>query len=132
MNAPSNPANPFTEKRQNAERLGRRAEWLAAFILIMKGFSIVERRFKAAGGEVDIAARRGSLLVLVEVKARASLDEAVFAVTPKTRRRIEAAGRALLARRPRLAECALRYDIIAVSGWRVRHLADAWRESDRS
>jgi len=132
MSASFRAANPLPDKRQRAERLGRRAEWLAAVILILKGFSIVERRFKAAGGEVDIAARRGSLLVLAEVKARPSLDEAVFAVTPKTRRRIEAAGRALLARRPRLAECALRYDIIAVSGWRVRHLADAWRESDRS
>lgn len=116
--------------RQAAERLGRRAERLAAFWLMLKGFRIIERRFKASGGEIDLAARRGNLVALVEVKARSDPDEAVLAVTPRTRRRIEAAGRAFIARRPHLAACALRYDIIAVCGWRVRHLPDAWRESD--
>lgn len=116
--------------RMAAERAGRRAEWLAGLWLAAKGFHVLERRFKAAGGEIDLAARRGRLLVLVEVKARASVDAALIAVTNRARRRIEAAGRALIARRPHLAECALRYDIIAVAGWRVRHFADAWREGE--
>lgn len=116
--------------RQAAERLGRRAEWLAGLWLAAKGFHILDRRFRAGGGEIDLAAKRGQLLVLVEVKARSSLDEALLAVTGRSRRRIEAAGRAFIARRPHLVECALRYDIIAVAGWRVRHFADAWREGE--
>lgn len=118
------------ESRRGAERLGRRAEQLAGLWLTAKGFHIFERRFRAAGGEIDLAAKRGRLVVFAEVKARASLDQAIFAVTTQNRRRIEAAGRALIAQRPHLAQCALRYDIIAVAGWRVRHLADAWREGD--
>ncbi len=118
------------EGRRQAERAGRRAEWLAGLLLAAKGFRIIERRFKAAGGEIDLAAKRGRLLVFAEVKARPSLDEAILAVTGKSRRRIEAAGRILIARRPHLAEYGLRYDIIAVAGWRVRHLADAWREGE--
>lgn len=117
-------------QRKAAERFGRRAEWLAGLLLAAKGFHVIERRFKAAGGEIDLAAKRGRLLVFAEVKARAGLDEAVLAVTGRNRRRIEAAGRILIARRPHLAEYALRYDIIAVAGWRVRHLADAWREGE--
>lgn len=113
-----------------AERGGRRAEWLAALAFALAGFSVLDRRFKAAGGEIDIVARRGGLLVFAEVKARPSLDEAVFAVTPRNRRRVEAAGRAYLARRPRLAVCAIRYDVVAVSGWAVRRIAGAWREGD--
>lgn len=118
-------------RRAEAEKGGRRAEFLAALFLQFKGFSIIARRFRSPAGEIDIAARRGPLVVLAEVKARSAFDDAVLAVTPRARKRIEAAGRAFLSRQRGLEDCALRYDIIAVSGWRIRHLPDAWRESDR-
>jgi putative endonuclease len=121
-------ARPIGANRAAAERGGRRAERLAALLLTLKGFRILAMRFKAGGGEIDIAARRGGLLVFAEVKARSDLDEAVLAVTSGGRRRIEAAGRSFFAARPHLARLGLRYDIIAVSGLRVRHLPDAWRE----
>ncbi|MEQ8935567.1 MAG: YraN family protein [Amphiplicatus sp.] len=117
--------------RAKAEKGGRRAEFLAALFLQFKGFSIIARRFRSSAGEIDIAARRGKLVILAEVKARASFESAVLAVTPRARKRIEAAGRTFLSRQRGLEDCALRYDIIAVSGWRIRHLPDAWRESDR-
>lgn len=113
--------------RAAAERQGRRAEWLASLYLRLKGYRVLARRFKAAGGEIDIAARRGDVLVLVEVKARADLDDAIFAVTASAKRRIEAAGRSFMASRPHLASLGVRYDIIAVSGVRLRHVRDAWR-----
>jgi putative endonuclease len=116
--------------RAQAERHGRHAEHLAALNLMLAGFSIVARRFKAAGGELDLVARRGTLLVLAEVKARRTLDDALLAVTPQTRRRIEAAGRMFIARHPGFAAFSLRYDVVAVAGWRVRRVADAWREGD--
>ena len=117
-------------RREVAERRGRRAEWLAMTWLALKGFQIIDRRFKAAGGEIDIAARRRQLLVFAEVKARSSVEEAILAVSPKNKRRVEAAGRAFLVQRPHLAKYGLRYDIIAVTGLRVRHIADAWREGE--
>jgi putative endonuclease len=45
------------------------------------------KRFRTPYGEIDIVARRRNLLVFVEVKARASLDEAAYAVTPRASRR---------------------------------------------
>lgn len=117
--------------RVRSERAGRRAETLAALFLSLKGYRILARRFSARGGEIDLVARKGGVLVFVEVKTRADLDDAVFAVTPKARRRIEAAAQAFLASRPRYAAGGVRYDIMALSKAGLRHLRDAWREGDR-
>lgn len=115
-------------KRQEAEKVGRRAEWLASLMLMLKGFVIVERRLKNPAGEIDLIAKRGKLLIFVEVKARANMDNAIEAVTPRNRARICAATEMYLSRRHALAECMRRYDIIAVAGWRMRHIPDAWRD----
>lgn len=113
--------------RRSAERRGRVAELAAAAFYAARGYAVLARRFKSAGGEVDIVARRGDTLAFVEVKLRRDLDEAIAAVRPAARRRIERAGRAFLALRPDVADCAVRYDVFAVAGWRVRRVADAWR-----
>ena len=70
----------------------------------------------------------GQFVVFVEVKARVSFADAVDAVGAQTRRRIERAGYAFIARHRGLADHGVRYDIIAVSGWRIRRFKDAWRE----
>lgn len=121
-------ARPTRASRRRAERGGRFAEGLAAMVLRLKGFSIIARRFRSGAGEVDLVARRGRLLAFVEVKSRRELDAALEAVTPYARRRIGAAAQSFLSRNQHLADCAVRYDIIAVAGWRVRHLTDAWRD----
>ena len=61
---------------------------------------------------------------------RGGADAAVEAVTKTARRRIEKAAGLFLARHTHLAECMMRYDIVAVSGFRVRHRPDAWREGE--
>lgn len=120
------------ETRRAAERKGRLAEWLVQAAYGLRGFTLVEKRFRLPGrtgiGEIDLALLRGRLLVLVEVKARADADAAISAVTPTNRRRIIAAGRALMAARPQLADCAVRYDIAAVSGLSIKIVRDAWRD----
>lgn len=117
-----------TGKRRKAETAGRRAEWIAGLTLALQGFSILERRFKAPSGEVDIIAKRGRLLVFVEVKTRASIGDALAAVTPAVKRRVSAAAAMFLARRPDLAACDMRYDVIALAGWRLSHIKAAWVE----
>ena len=121
-------ARPTTQRRQQAERGGRRAETLAAWMLRLKGFSILAQRVRTPGGEIDLVARRGKLLIIVEVKARRDLGAAIEAVTPWARKRIATAASLFLSRRPALAECMVRYDIIAVIGWRLHHLRDVWRD----
>lgn len=116
------------QARRSAERSGRVAEWMAAMLLRLKGYSILTARFRTGAGEVDLIARRGQLIAFVEVKARRDFDAAITAVTPKARQRIGAAARVFLSRKRHLADAQVRYDIVAVAGWRIRHLPDAWRD----
>jgi putative endonuclease len=115
------------DRRRKAEQSGRLAEFLVKIAYALRGYQILAERFRAPGGEVDLIARRGRLIAFVEVKLRRSEDLAILAVTPKNRRRLEAAAARFLALRPHFGEFAVRYDIAAVAGLRVRLLKDAWR-----
>ncbi len=96
--------------------------------LRMTGYRIVARRVRTQVGEIDLIARRGNILAFIEVKARATEDEALFAVTPRQSQRIERAAMAFIARRPAYGRFDMRYDIMVVLPWRwPRHLVDAWR-----
>lgn len=110
-----------------ARRDGRAAEVLAALWLMARGWRILGFRVPAAQGEIDLLARRGGVLAVVEVKRRRTLDEALAAVTPGQRARLRAAASTLAGRRPDLGELAVRLDLMAIGRWGLpRHLADAW------
>jgi putative endonuclease len=113
--------------RRAAFARGLSAESRAAALLMAKGYRIAARRWKSPVGEIYIVARRGDLLVFVEVKARDGLDAAALAVTPRQRRRIVAAAQAWLARHPDDAARAIRFDAVLVAPWRwPRHLTGAF------
>ncbi|MEO1700476.1 MAG: YraN family protein [Pseudomonadota bacterium] len=105
-------------ERQRAEKRGRRAEILAELALLFRGFRVVARRFKTKAGEVDLIARRGDLVLMVEVKARKTLAEAHDAVTVTALRRIEAAGDIWLGRQRDYGQLSIRYDLVAVLPYR--------------
>lgn len=109
---------PNLERRRRAERLGHRGEWLAAVALRIKGYRIIARRHRTRLGEIDLIARRGDLVIMVEVKARPTLIAAMEAVTATAERRIEAAGDLWLARQPDYGRLSVRYDLIAILPWR--------------
>jgi putative endonuclease len=124
------PVEPFERPRREriaAFRLGLSAESRAALLLIAKGYRIAARRWKTPFGEIDIVARRRSALVFVEVKARASDDEAAEAVTERTKRRIIAAAELWLAHHPDDVQRAIRFDVILVAPGRMpQHIANAF------
>ena len=110
-----------------ALKRGHLAEYRAALCLVLKGYRIVAMRYRTRLGEIDIIARRGDLIACVEVKARASFDGAVFAVSDTAQRRIRAASDIWLARQTDFHRLSVRYDIVAVLPWRwPRHLPDAF------
>lgn len=100
--------------RLRAYRHGNRSEWLAAMALRLKGYRIVARNFRTKAGEIDIVARRGDLVAIVEVKARRDLATAMEAVGGITQRRIEAAADHWLSRQPDFARLSVRFDLVAV------------------
>ena len=105
-------------RKQKAYRRGHRGEWLAAAALMAKGFRIVARRYKTRLGEIDLIARRGDLVLIVEVKARATLLDAMEAIAKQSERRIEAAADLWLARQPDYGRLSVRFDMVAVLPWR--------------
>ncbi|MBX4335146.1 YraN family protein [Bartonella raoultii] len=117
--------------RQKSFYRGIRAEKWAAWWLRFKGFHILEVRFKTKCGEIDIIARRGNLVLIVEVKARSTLAEAMSAVSRVNERRIEAAADIWLARQKDHTLLSVRFDFIAILPWRFPHHVPAFFTSDQ-
>lgn len=129
VRAPVRPAKARAPWRQalggRAFREGHGAEWLAAGWLMLKGYQLLGFRLKTRGVEIDILARRGTALVVVEVKRRATMEAALTAVDPVQRERLRTAGAALLRQRPGLAGLRLRVDTVALAPGRFpRHRRD--------
>ena len=114
-------------RRIRAVRRGASAEYLAALVLILRGYRIVGFRHRTRLGEIDIIARRGDIIACVEVKARATQDAAIAAVSNTAKARIRAASDLWLQRQDDYGRLSLRYDIIAVTPWRwPMHLENAF------
>lgn len=113
--------------RIKAERRGRFSEYVAALYLLMKGYRIVAMRYRSRGGEVDIIARRGEVVALVEVKARGSAEKAIDAVGFASQQRIRSAGDHWLSRQRDATALSVRCDIVAiVPGRWPKHFMDAF------
>ena len=113
--------------RQQAEKRGRGAETLACWYLRLKGWQILARRARVAGGEVDIVARRGRILAFVEVKARATEEAAAMALDGWRLRRVAVAAERLAPRYMRDGD-DLRIDALFIVPRRwPKHLANVWQ-----
>jgi len=110
----------------SASEYGRLAETLAATWLRLRGYRIVARNVRVAGREIDVVARRGRTLVVCEVKGRRSHARGTpaEAVDERKRRRMAEAGEMLLAAHPGVER--VRFDVIAVDGFRVTHMPAAF------
>jgi putative endonuclease len=124
---PKPPKGDPSPERQAAFSRGISAESVAAAWLIGKGYRILARRFRCAAGEIDIIAGRRHTVIFVEVKARASFDEAAEAVTVRQRARIAMAAEIWLANNPKIKFQDLRFDaILIVPGKLPRHIPGAF------
>lgn len=99
-----------------------------ALWLFAKGYRLLGFRLRTPLGEIDLLAQKGSVIALVEIKRRRTIEDALLAVTPIQRDRLLRAARSVVARRPAMAEMAIRLDLIALAPGRLpRHIRDAWR-----
>ncbi len=115
-----------TPARLAAEKRGRQGERLAGWWLRLKGWSIVGRRVRTPAGEVDLVARRGSMVAFVEVKSRASggaLDESI---DERRLARVAAAAESLAHLYLKPGD-DMRIDVILLAPGRTpRHLENVW------
>ncbi|HEY3814621.1 MAG TPA: YraN family protein [Caulobacteraceae bacterium] len=118
------------ERGRQGREDGRMAEVIATLLLMVKGYQILGFRLRTKQGEIDLLARRGRWLCIVEVKRRATVELALQAITPVQRQRLLLAGRALAERRPALRQLDMRLDLIALAPGRFpRHLRNILADS---
>ena len=94
--------------------LGKLGEELAVNYLTGKGYKILERNWHNIHKEIDIIAKDGKFLVIVEVKTRQSDEygEPDIAVTRKKQRMLIAAANAYITRKG--LDMETRFDIISI------------------
>jgi putative endonuclease len=99
------------------QQSGQRAEELAAEFLRVAGCEILQRNYRRRLGELDIVARAAGVLVIAEVRTRASnaWDGAAASVDRRKQRRITRAAHQLLQQRVDLASLPVRFDVLVVS-----------------
>ncbi len=96
-------------------RTGNEGEELACRWLAAQGYQIVYRNWRTGRGEIDIVARAGGFLVVVEVKTRRSMrwGPPEQAVGPAKRRHLIQAATELLHTFPEDLE--LRFDVLSIT-----------------
>ena len=107
---------------------GACAENSAAAFLESQGFRIVARNFLRRVGELDVVARDGELLVVAEVRTRASdrFGGAAASIGRAKQRRIVLTAALFLDLHPELRGCRVRFDVIVVRDGTIEWLPHAF------
>ncbi len=106
-----------TGRRTYQQRIGQRAEDIAAEFLRTQGVVILERNYRRRLGELDIIARDGDVLIIAEVRMRASdrFGGAAASVNGRKQQRLVRAAAQLLQQRKDFSHLRVRFDVLAVS-----------------
>ena len=109
----------------NIHEIGLLGELRAARYAKKMGMRILEKRYRTAHGEIDIIAREGDTLVMIEVKSRprGRMGEGARAVNRQKQQHLRfAAGQYLDTH----AASAVRFDVIEISAAGIRHIKNAF------
>jgi putative endonuclease len=115
--------------------LGNAGERLAERFLTARNWTMLDRKWRGDGGEIDLVALDGDVLVIVEVKtrrgrARGAAEEGVDDVKAQ---RLLSLGEQYVASHPEHEERFWRVDLIAITldlhgaVERITHIADAYQ-----
>jgi len=112
---------------------GVKAERAAANWLKLKGYKILEMRYKTKFGEIDLIISKNNLIAFVEVKARKDNATALESITPKMRLRITQSAQYYISQND-VSEYDFRFDVVTVSPSflgmvTIEHLDNAWEAS---
>lgn len=112
----------------NRRQQGALGERKAGELLESRGYEILEYNFRARGGEIDLVARDGSVLVFVEVKYRRDerSGSPLEAVDPRKQRRICLAASGYLARHGLGLDTPCRFDVVALVGEKAEVVKNAF------
>ena len=120
-------AVPAASMRRDARHVrGALSELLAACLLILKGYRILDRGYRSRRGEIDIIAVRGRRLAFVEVKYRRTRAEAETSISNVQALRIADSAEQWVWRNPAYRDHEIGLDAILVAPRCLpRHLPNA-------
>ena len=106
-----------TGRRTAKQLLGAAAEQIAADYLRAQGLEILELNFRRRLGELDIVAREGDVLVIVEVRTRSGdrFGGAAASVDRGKQVRLIRAAAQLLQLHRELSRLRVRFDVVTVA-----------------
>ncbi|HEY5686680.1 MAG TPA: YraN family protein [Yeosuana sp.] len=110
--------------------LGKKGEQLAIDYLLKNDYSIIERNFRFDKAEVDIIARKGGSLAIIEVKTRSTTDfgnPQDFVKPGQIKRLVKAVDEYITVNK---LDVEVRFDIIAIvkegKNYNITHLENAF------
>lgn len=118
----------FKTTATNKQLSGQQAEARAESYLLDRGLQLVERNFLCKLGEIDLIMREGSCLVFVEVRFRknANFGSALETVNYSKQRKIIAAAQFYLRTHKPMANPAVRFDVIGITGDDIQWVPSAF------
>ncbi len=117
----------MTEKKPSGHQKGMNAETIAALYLRVKGYSILERRFRTHLGEIDIIAKRYGIIAFVEVKLRGTHEDAMDAVHSVNQERVRRAAELYLSRHIEYTVFETRFDALVMAPGKLpQHIMNAF------
>jgi putative endonuclease len=112
--------------KQKTYELGLKAEKMAAGYLTLKGYKVLEERYKTPYGEIDLIAQKKNLIAFIEVKARQTKEQALESITPRMKKRISQAALFYISQND-VPAMDYRFDLMAVTiPFSIDHLKNAW------
>lgn len=97
----------------NTYKFGILSELIAIIFLKLKGYKILFWRYKTYGGEIDIIAKKRSLIAIVEVKSRRyNFSEIGDVIGSRQIKRMKKAADIFLSKNQRFYDYDIRFDLI--------------------
>jgi len=105
---------------------GKEGESIAIEYLLSKGYKILEKNFRTKFGEIDIIAKEGEYIVIIEVKRRISdsFGSPELSVNPKKQEKLKKLALLYLHKLGR--EHPVRFDVIAIMDKDIEHIENAF------
>lgn len=110
--------------------LGTKGEELAVDFLIKNGYDILDRNYRFDKAEVDIIAQKDTILAIIEVKTRSTIDfgnPQDFVKPKQIQRLVKAVDEYVIINE---LDVEVRFDIIAIikegKGFKIEHLENAF------
>lgn len=108
-------------------KTGLFSEFIARMYLRIHGFRIISQRYitgrNTNRAEIDIIAKRGNLIIFVEVKHRKNIMAAWGAISPTQIKRLRLAAEVFLLRRHWQGDA--RFDVLILHGWHINWIKNA-------